>query len=264
MAKKTVSQLPVAESMGENDVLLMETPLATKCITKNALLQDVNTTLASKADAEHTHAIEDVTNLQTKLEEKANTADLADVATTGSYNNLIDTPDIPEAYVLPQASADTLGGIKVGTGLAINSESGVLSLNSHTHAIGEDTDLQDTLTGKADAEHTHEGYITSQDISMKADKSEIPSLEGYATETFVANEIAKASLGGGKEVDLSHLATKDELALKADTSSIPTKTSELTNDSGFLTSHQDVSGKADKTYVVAELAKKANESHTHS
>ena len=46
--------------------------------------------------------------------------------------------------------------------------------------------------------------------------------------------------------------------------SIPTKTSELTNDSGFLTSHQDVSGKADKTYVDAELAKKANKSHTHS
>ena len=28
---------------------------------------------------------------------------------------------------------------------------------------------------------------------------------------------------------------------------IPTKTSQLTNDSGFLTTHQDISGKADKS-----------------
>ena len=31
---------------------------------------------------------------------------------------------------------------------------------------------------------------------------------------------------------------------------VPTKTSELTNDSGFLTQHQDISGKADKTQTV--------------
>ena len=110
-------------------------------------------------------------------------------------------------------------------------------------------------------------YITetelNTELSAKANITDIPSLNGYATKTFVTNKIAEASLSGG-EIDLSGLATKDELALKADTSSIPTKTSELTNDSGFLTSHQDVSGKADKTYVDAELAKKANESHTHS
>jgi hypothetical protein len=31
------------------------------------------------------------------------------------------------------------------------------------------------------------------------------------------------------------------------TVSVPTKTSQLTNDSGFLTAHQDISGKADKS-----------------
>lgn len=36
------------------------------------------------------------------------------------------------------------------------------------------------------------------------------------------------------------------LADKADTADIPTKTSDLTNDSGFLTQHQDISGKVDK------------------
>ena len=41
------------------------------------------------------------------------------------------------------------------------------------------------------------------------------------------------------------------IAGKADSSAIPTKTSELKNDSGFLTSHQDISGKADKSTNLA-------------
>ena len=35
---------------------------------------------------------------------------------------------------------------------------------------------------------------------------------------------------------------------------IPTKTSDLTNDSGFLTSHQDISGKEDNTNKVTSLS----------
>lgn len=88
-------------------------------------------------------------------------------------------------------------------------------------------------------------------------------LTGYATETYVQNKIAEVSLSGG-EVDLSGYATKDELNKKADKSAIPTKVSQLTNDKGYLTSHQDISGKADKSYVDTELAKKSNTSHTHS
>ena len=37
---------------------------------------------------------------------------------------------------------------------------------------------------------------------------------------------------------------------------IPTKVSALINDAGYLTKHQDISGKADITYVDEELAKK--------
>ena len=62
------------------------------------------------------------------------------------------------------------------------------------------------------------GALTEhQDISGKADKS---SLSAVAT--------------SGSYNDLSNKPT------------IPTKTSDLTNDSGFLTQHQDISGKADK------------------
>ena len=40
---------------------------------------------------------------------------------------------------------------------------------------------------------------------------EIPSLEGYATETFVKNAIADAQLSGETEIDLSGYATKDDI-----------------------------------------------------
>lgn len=134
-----------------------------------------------------------------------------------------------------------------------------------------------------------EEYVTEQELNSK----------GLATETFVTNKIEEAQLGGG-EIDLSGYATKEELNTKVDkvngkglstedyttteknklanlstvaTSgnyndltnkpSIPTKTSQLINDSGYLTEipseyvtetelnakgylteHQDISGKA--------------------
>ncbi len=80
-------------------------------------------------------------------------------------------------YELPTASADTKGGVKVGSGLAIN-ENGVLSAtgggtadsvdwanvqdkpstfppSSHTHAQSDITGLADALAGKAASSHTH-------------------------------------------------------------------------------------------------------------
>lgn len=55
-------------------------------------------------------------------------------------------------------------------------------------------------------------------------------LTGYATEEFVVDKIVEA------EVDLSGYAKKSEL---------PTKVSQLDNDKGYLTEHQDISGKLD-------------------
>ena len=64
----------------------------------------------------------------TEIAKKANDADLAKVAKSGSYNDLTNKPTIPAAYTLPNASTSVLGGVKVGTGLAIDAN-GVLSLN---------------------------------------------------------------------------------------------------------------------------------------
>ena len=103
-------------------------------------------------------------------------------------------------------------------------------------------------------------------------------VSGLATETFVANKIAEASLSGG-EVDLSGYATKDELSEYAKTSSIPTKTSQLSNDSGYLksipseyvtdtelnakgylTEHQDLSEYAKTSSIPTKTSQLSNDS----
>ena len=74
--------------------------------------------------------------------------------------------------------------------------------------------------------------------------SQLTNDSNYATESFVTDKIAEASLSGG-EVDLSEYAKKSELSTVAtsgsyndlsNTPTIPTKVSQLTNDSGYITS----------------------------
>ena len=66
-----------------------------------------------------------------------------------------------------------------------------------------------------------------------------------ATEGFVADSIANA---------IEPLATKSEIADKANVSQIPTRTSELVNDSNFITSHQSLEEYAKKTFVSEQIA----------
>ena len=75
-------------------------------------------------------------------------------------------------------------------------------------------------------------------LDLKADKSEIPDMAGYSTTEQMNTAISTATSG------------------KADKSEIPTKTSQLTNDSGFLTSHQSLSDYYTKTESNQLLANK--------
>ena len=204
-------------------------------------------------------------------------------------NELIDTVDLTgyatETYVQNKIAEASLSGGEVDlSGYAtkddLNTKADKTELHSHsnktvldgiTSAKVTEWNNKSTFDGNYNSltnkptiptVDVNKNYVDTQ-LATKANKSDIPSLNGYATETYVQNKIAEASLSGG-EVDLSGYATKDDLNTKADKSAIPTKVSQLTNDKGYLTSHQDISGKADKTYVDTELAKKANTSHTHS
>lgn len=78
---------------------------------------------------------------------KANTADLATVATTGLYSDLTGTPT---PYSLPTASGSELGGIKIGTGLSINAQGVVtVDMSDVTALAARVTALETLLSGFA-------------------------------------------------------------------------------------------------------------------
>ena len=113
-------------------------------------------------------------------------------------------------------------------------------------------------------------WVTTQ-LSGKADTSSIPTKTSDLTNdsgfinssAIVGKEDSsnKVSIWSGIPNDSrypSEKLVKDSLDAKANASSIPTKTSDLTNDSGFLTQHQDISGKEDKSNKVSSWSSTTN------
>lgn len=159
-----------------------------------------------------------------------------------------------ESYSLPIASSDTLGGIKVGAGLEINPNTGVLSATGGGTAdavdwanitskpdfktvatTGSYNDLIDkpTIPTKTSELTNDSGFITSipeeyvteTELAGKnyATVSQIPSLDGYATEAWVGEQGYLT-----EHQDISNLATKEELALKADSANVYSKSETYT------------------------------------
>lgn len=159
-----------------------------------------------------------------------------------------------ESYSLPIASSDTLGGIKVGAGLEINPGTGVLSATGGGTAdavdwanitskpdfktvatTGSYNDLIDkpTIPTKTSELTNDSGFITSipeeyvteTELAGKnyATVSQIPSLDGYATEAWVGEQGYLT-----EHQDISNLATKEELASKADSANVYSKSETYT------------------------------------
>ena len=127
---------------------------------------------------------------------------------------------------------------------------------THTHT---DLSILNQITSTKVLEWDNKSTFSGNYNDLE-NKPAIPSLEGYATKTFVIDEINKAQLEGGDvNIDLSAYALKTEL---------PTKTSELTNDSNFLTSIPDeyiTESELDgKGYLTAQnIAEKADKTELH-
>lgn len=58
-----------------------------------------------------------------------NKPELAAVAISGDYNDLINKPTIPTQYVLPIASDNSLGGVRIGAGINIDA-TGTISIST--------------------------------------------------------------------------------------------------------------------------------------
>jgi hypothetical protein len=105
-----------------------------------------------------------------------------------------------------------------------------------------------------DLERSLEGYYTKDEIDGKVadiivgDMDDVFSGKQDTIEDL--ENIRSGAAAGATAVQPEALTTTlNNYALTAD---VPTKTSELTNDSGFLTAHQDISGKADKADVYTK------------
>lgn len=154
---------------------------------------------------------------------------LAEVATSGAYDDLSGKPVIPTrvgqltndaGYV----TSSTLSGYATkGEMTAVVTQVGVLT--ESVNGMEDDVEsLEQQMTGKADVSHTHpHTSITDWDA---------------ATASFLTTTTASAT----------YLTKTDAAATYATKASVPTKTSDLTNDSGFITT-ASLSGYATQEWV---------------
>ena len=160
---------------------------------------------------------------------------------------------------LPIASANTLGGVKVGTGLSINPESGVLSADSPewNNISGKPEDIvniTERLASKLDTYNSEKSsFATKDELNSKADASAITDMatqtwvqnQGYLTEVpsnYVTDSELTEGLAGKQDIgdyalksDLNTLATKEELATKADASALSSKQDTLVSGTNIKT-----------------------------
>ena len=249
----------------------------------NVELNHVKAELATKADTSslNDYALKsEITGLATK-EELADYQPIGDYATTTQLNSKQDTlvsgqniktingqSVIGEGNIeiqQPIASADTLGGVKVGTGLSINPESGVLSADSPEwdNISGKPEDIvniTERLASKLDtATYNSEksSFATKDELNSKADASAIADMatqtwvqgQGYLTEVpsnYVTDSELTEGLAGKQDKgdyalksDLNTLATKEELATKADASALSSKQDTLVSGTNIKTINGD-------------------------
>lgn len=160
-------------------------------------------------------------------------------------------------YTLPIATSTELGGIKVGTGLDLTSE-GVLNATGVSVDLSpyqQKTDSTLTTTSKeivgAINENSSQIKEMAKDLLLEDGKLYLKKSDGTKLGVGVILPISVTwETLVGKPTTFtpsSHKHSKSEIT---DFPTIPTKTSQLTNDSGFLTSHQDLTN-----YVQKETGK---------
>lgn len=200
MANKKISELTAlgAAPAGDDVVPVVDTSTST---TKKVTVSNL---LSSKADSSHTHAISDVTNLQTSLDAKQDDVTAGDgLSFTGSTLNA----EVTQAELDGKAASShthTLSDITdSGTAAPLNvaasgdAASGEVvkgddsrltdarTPSSHTHAISEVTNLQTSLDGKASSTHNHDSsYAASSHTHAISEVTNLQSsLDGKASST---------------------------------------------------------------------------------
>lgn len=183
---------------------------------------------------------------------------------------------------VPKASSDTLGGIKVGAGLAITTD-GILSATgggtadsvawenivgtpktftpaSHTHAISDITELKTTLDNKV--EKVSGKSLSTNDFTNDY-KTKLDGLTNYSLPIASVSTLGGVKVGAGLTINNGVLsATGGGTADSVDWSNVqnkPTKLSEFKNDTNFITNNA-LTNYALKTSIPTKTSSLTNDS----
>ena len=172
------------------------------------------------------------TATQIELDKKANDADLATVAKSGSYNDLIDIPTIPS---------------KVSE---LENDSGFLTSIPNKYIT--ETELEESLELKADKETTLAGYgITDAYTKTESD-------EKYATKSELASKADTSALSTYatiESVSATYLSKTDASSTYVTTSALETKADKSTTLAGY-----GITDAYTKTDIDTKLNNKADTS----
>lgn len=149
-----------------------------------------------------------------------------------------------QAHAPSDAEKNIIVGIqKNGTNLSVDSTTRKVNITvpTKTSDITNDSD-----------------YATNSSVDSKlSGKVDVVSGKGLSTNDYTTNEKNKLlGIAEGADVSTIKSISKNGTALSIDSNKninieVPTKVSQLSNDSGYLTEHQNISGKADKATTLS-------------
>lgn len=233
---------------------------------------EIDTKLSGKSDTGHSHSYNDLSNkptIPTKTSQLTNdsgfkttdnnttytlTKSGSTITLTGSDGSTTSVTDSDNNTTYNPAST-SLGLVKSGGDVTISS--GVITVNddSHNHVISNVDGLQNALDGKSPTSHTHDDLLAKSGGTMTGDitfsgkkgfkwsaiNSKSPYI-GWCTNssdgTFIIGNLIDTVWNGGLAIGGSSGNLLWKGSKVAVTTDIPTKTSQLTNDSTYVTKAQ--------------------------
>ena len=195
----------------------------------------------------------------------------ADTVASIEWDKVQNKPDIPAktSQLVNDSGYITSAEVKPSEdyeGYALNAENAVNALNATTAGYADNAGAApwNGITGKPDLAlkadiptktsqlENDSGYLQEASLSDYVTKDELPSLSGYVTQDYVDNKVEQEATAR----QTADQQLRESIDQKADISSVPTKTSDLTNDSGYLTAHQSLSNYYTKEETDEKIAEK--------
>lgn len=238
IANKTVAlRLDTIESTlggkvakGDYDTAMTTVNSKLKALEDKTITTDSELSESSVNPIQTQAVYKEVQKLNTAINGKADTT-----ALTSATDRITALEENGATGVTESGEGNGIASIKkVGKNIVATKGTFVTSLAGYATTAAMNT----ALAKKAEKEHTHSQYALTS------------ALSSYVTSTALTTELANYATQ--KWVNQKNFATQGWVREQsfAKTSAIPTKTSQITNDSGFLTEHQSLDGYVNNVNVT--------------